>query len=277
PGASLLSSQEFSEYCKEITKKKECEYFENFKDKNLRHNCINQLKEPHAIGNVDWNNEDVVKIFDEFMALYPDRPFQSNTGGMKIPHLLPMYFFLKRTQPKVIIESGVFMGQGTWLFKKASPNSKIISIEIYPEKIKWRNPDGIYMDKDFSEYRWNDINQEDTLLFFDDHIDAVERLKWIKENTNFKKIIFEDNYAIPEGSPSLKYAFDSKREIAFLTQNIKTYYEFPPIYVSEFTRWNTPWINYSTAKPLFNELPVENTILYNEMKDYTWICYVELK
>ena len=62
----------------------------------------------------------------------------------------------------------------------------------------------------------------------------------------------------------------------YLKSTLKTYYEYPPIYIDVMTRWNTKWEKYPTKQPLFNELPNKDTIEYEEFKDYTWICYIEL-
>ena len=40
------------------------------------------------------------------------------------------YLILKNLKPELIIESGVYKGQSTWLIENTLPNSKIISIDI---------------------------------------------------------------------------------------------------------------------------------------------------
>ena len=79
--------------------------------------------------------EKMLELIDEFHQLYQTRPIKDNNGGMKSGHMFPSWFVIKTLQPKYIIESGVWKGLGTWFFEKASPNSKIISIDPNPNFI----------------------------------------------------------------------------------------------------------------------------------------------
>ena len=58
------------------------------------------------------------------------RPIKNNQYGMKIPHLFNLYLVLKKLNPKLIVESGILAGQGTWLMQNACPEAKIISFDI---------------------------------------------------------------------------------------------------------------------------------------------------
>ena len=182
------------------------------------------------------------------------------------------------------------------MFNQASPESIIISIDVNQENIKWKNEKGIYLNKDFTTYNWGNIlkqynvNEEDVLVFFDDHQNALRRIKWIRENTNFKKIMFEDNYPTDQGDcVSIKkilskkdylengvYTKFNENDFNYLASVIKEYYEFPPLYSPKHTRFGNLWTGYDTPEPLFNEPPACDTVEYKEMLDYTWICYLEL-
>ena len=56
------------------------------------------------------------------------------------------------------------------------------------------------------------------------------------------------------------------------------YQEMPPIFKAETTRWDDAWDDkYPTPDPLLltgdkDEYP----LFFEEKKDYTWICYIEL-
>ena len=67
---------------------------------------------------------------DEFHQLYADRPIANNEGGMKSPHLFATFHTLRKLRPLLIIESGVWKGQGTWLMKKALPEVNILSFDV---------------------------------------------------------------------------------------------------------------------------------------------------
>ena len=60
----------------------------------------------------------MVPLLNEFYQLYLQRPIKDNSGGMKSAHMFNTWFILKALQPAYIIESGVWMGQGTWLLRK---------------------------------------------------------------------------------------------------------------------------------------------------------------
>ena len=70
------------------------------------------------IGTPNWTTSDIKNIFDEFVEVYANKPINDNQGGMKAPHAFASYFMLKTLQPRVIIESGVWKGQGTGYLKR---------------------------------------------------------------------------------------------------------------------------------------------------------------
>jgi hypothetical protein len=61
---------------------------------------------------------------------------------------------------------------------------------------------------------------------------------------------------------------------------LEIYYEFPPIYKRELTRWGDKWddSNYPTPEPLLAASDkAKHPIFYEEATTYTWICYIRLK
>ena len=88
---------------------------------------------------------------------------------------------LKKLKPTVIIESGVFAGQSTWLIEKFSENSKIYCFDINLSNLKYKSKKAKYFEKDLSEYNWSKINKSKTLIFFDDHVNFYERLIFSKK------------------------------------------------------------------------------------------------
>ena len=66
----------------------------------------------------------------------------------------------------------------------------------------------------------------------------------------------------------------------YLRQNLEVYYEFPPIFKDERTRWNDAWDNenYPTPEPLLDIVEKEYQQIYkNDAVHYTWMCYAKLK
>jgi hypothetical protein len=43
------------------------------------------------IGNVPWNNNDIINYLDDFLDLYKDRPIKNNQGGMNSVHYFATY------------------------------------------------------------------------------------------------------------------------------------------------------------------------------------------
>ena len=93
--------------------------------------------------------EDMLSSLDEFYNLYLCRPIKNNDGGMRSAHMFHAWLILKKLQPATIIESGVWKGQGTWLFEQASPKSKIISIDPNPKFREYTSDEAKYTSQDF--------------------------------------------------------------------------------------------------------------------------------
>lgn len=221
------------------------------------------------------------------------------------------WFILKSLKPEVLVESGVWRGQGTWLIENTLPGARIICLEPNPQFIEYRSKAAEYLTRDFSRVDWAGFPQEEVLLFFDDHQNALFRLKNAKK-LGFTQMIFEDNYPSNQGDcyslkqilmqePGLKHYGRlrnlglsqyleklsvilrpgiEKSNLQFLKENLKVYYEFPPVFKAEFTRWGDRWDDehYPTEPQLLNTQPTEELAVFTQESDsYNWICYAELK
>lgn len=244
-----------------------------------------------------WTNDELLMCLDEFNSLYNERIIKDNNGGMKSPHMFNAWFIVKNLKPKYIVESGVWKGLGTWFFEKASPNSQIISIDPSPNFRIYTSPKVKYQTTDFLKTDWSFLPKEDTFLFFDDHQNFFQRLKYA-HSLGFKKIVTEDNYPYQQGDcytpkkilSNKDYVIDNAgnrkwykkndEDFKWFNENVSIYQEMPPIFKSEKTRWCDSWNeeNYPTPKPLLTEIYKDKyPQFYSEIKDYTWICYLELK
>ncbi len=247
-----------------------------------------------AIGEPPWSREDLRNKLREFAELYKRRPIANNEGGMRSPHMYLVWFALQELKPKAVIESGVLLGLGTWFFEKACPDAQLYCIDLNLNSIQYRSSKAEYFDRDFSTIDWNHLPKDETVVFFDDHQNAYERVK-IAQGFGFKHLIFEDNYPALQGDCySLKKAFmhagfqlrplppitlwaklsarlktmlgmptaTSERippnaaDAEYLKNNLEIYHEFPPIFQDEFTRWGDPWDrdNYPTPEPLLQSV-----------------------
>ena len=158
------------------------------------------------IGRPPWTKAEILNHIDEFASIYSERPIWDNKGGMKAPHLFGVWFMTRKLQPDLIVESGIWKGQSTWLLEMACPQAKLISIDLDLDRREYISDKAIYYDRDFSEQDWSIITDQ-SLVFFDDHQNAYRRLqqcKWF----GFRHVIFEDNYPASQGDLySLKKAF----------------------------------------------------------------------
>lgn len=151
-----------------------------------------------VIKNAPFDRSEILSSVAEFHDVYSQRPIQDNHGGMKSHHMFATWYMAKTLNPKTIIESGVWMGLGTWILEQACPNSRIISLDLNLSKRKYISNKVEYFERDFTELDYRDIDRSNCLAFFDDHQDALSRLQqcyWL----GIKNVIFEDNYNANEG------------------------------------------------------------------------------
>ena len=211
-----------------------------------------------------FETEELKDSFKKFLEIYERRPFKSNTGGMRLSHCFAFYLFLKKIKPPLIVESGVLRGQGTWLIENICPNAEIICIDIYPHKRIYTSKKAKYYSKDFKYLDWTNI-PENSLAFFDDHQNAVDRLIYAKW-CGFKHLIFEDNFADssePCDTYSLKRAFSNsgftntyknipfkeyfrKLFSCFKMETKKLFYRLSPKLAQKF--FNSPYYYYDLNK-----------------------------
>lgn len=139
-----------------------------------------------------WKKEEILEQLKKFKVIYEQRPIKDNIHGMRFQHMFATFFILKKINPSFVIESGIFRGQSTWLIENTLPNSKILSIDIDLSQRVYISQKAEYSNIDFKNHDFSNL-PEDTLVFFDDHVNHYERLQQAKF-FNIKKIIFEDNY-----------------------------------------------------------------------------------
>ena len=93
-----------------------------------------------------------------------------------------------------------------------------------------------------------------------------------------KKILSNRDYVIDLGGVR---SWNKKKDddLKYFEDNVLIYQEMPPIFKDEVTRWGDNWDdNYPTPQPLLNINEAKKyPQFFEEKKDYTWICYLELK
>lgn len=152
------------------------------------------------------NKKELKKYLFDFYRLYKNRPVKDNKGGMFFGNMFGLYYFLRKIKPKFVIESGVYKGQTSWLIEKVLPNSKILSIDPDLSNREYISKKIEYSNIDFKNQNFKNI-PKNSLVFFDDHQNQIERLmqcKWFGINN----VIFDDNYPVGKGDLyTLKHAY----------------------------------------------------------------------
>ena len=157
----------------------------------------------------NWSYSEMSAKLKKFVKIYRERPIKKNFHGMRFNHMFALYFILLKIKPKVVIESGIFKGQSTWLIKKTLPKCKIFSFDIDLKNRIFISKKVRYFEYDLKYYNFNNFPKE-TLVFLDDHQNHLERLKLLKW-IGFKHVVLEDNYPVGRGDfYTLRHAFSKK-------------------------------------------------------------------
>jgi len=227
-----------------------------------------------------WTNDDMINQLKHFHDLWANRPIANNIGGMRSTPMFQFWFTLQYLKPKIIIESGVFRGLGTYFIQLACPEAQVFCIEPRQDRIRYRHKNAMYFTQDFSKIPWDKyISQSnflDVLFFIDDHQNDFSRIPLCQE-LGIKHILLEDNYAQGTGDCyTLKKAFENEEDSQYLHNVLEIYSELPPVYKGEQWR-GEPW-NHPTSNPLLTkvEYPYQQ-VFYDEQKEYTWFAYAKLK
>ena len=223
-----------------------------------------------AWGKSPFDRDEMVGSISEFEEVYASRPIRDNAGGMKAPHAFGAWYLARKLKPRVIIESGVFHGQGTWFLSKGAPEAEFFCLDPNIDQVKIKIDRAKYFNRDFSRITWDNVDPDNTLVFFDDHQNALDRL--MQANFfGFRHVVFEDNYPprcgdcfslkaalMGQGFPSKDnfwLASDSPWYSEILKSRLDVYAELPPPVVSEKTRWGEAWTDdaFPTPRPLFTD------------------------
>lgn len=149
-----------------------------------------------------------------FEQIYKTRPDKKEVGSSGYSNMKHLYDYCMELEPEIIIESGVWKGNSSYLFRKALPRSTVICFDIDFSNLIWRCHSIDYFEYDIEESVFGELPDEDyvlfkydvdeisdfirfivkdsILLFFDDHVNQEKRLKWLIKH-KFRHAIFDDN------------------------------------------------------------------------------------
>lgn len=127
-----------------------------------------------------------------FYDLAPRSPVTAKKGGNGFNGSLQIFALASLLQPKVVIESGVFRGQTTWVLRQACPSASIFCFDVDLSNLVYKDREAIYSEADWAEFDLSSLPTADTLAFFDDHIDQGRRVLEAKQR-GIKQLLFDDN------------------------------------------------------------------------------------
>jgi hypothetical protein len=157
-----------------------------------------QMPIPDDIGSVPWDRSQLRDAVGAFAEVYARRPIQDNRGGMQFNHCFAVWFVLRTLRPPVVVESGVFKGQGTWLIEQACPEATIYCLDVNLDRREWRSDRAVYLQNDLMSVDWTNRDLSEAVMVFDDHTNAYRRMlemAWL----GCRRAIFEDNFPVGEG------------------------------------------------------------------------------
>jgi hypothetical protein len=254
--------------------------------KNLKKQVA--VLEPHLLDSYYYKEIPEGK-FLEFLNLYRQRPIETNYFGMGSSGNFYLWYLIKQAKPTLVVESGVWRGQSTWVIEQAAPDAKIISIDPHLNARFYFSNRAKYLTQDFSLLDLQDQKDERILCFFDDHQNAYERVVQAYKK-GVKYLIFDDNYPIGYddnlSNPhlTLRNIFESKVHSAkanLLKMIVKKYCIMPQIIAKPVCFTDGRCIQQVPAIwQSLNELPVEMRDsmrpFYNDATGYRWTTFVEL-
>tara|TARA_Y200000002_G_scaffold382196_1_gene398448 strand:- start:2232 stop:3194 length:963 start_codon:yes stop_codon:yes gene_type:complete len=153
-------------------------------------------------------------------------------GGIPEKDFLLLWCLHKFYRTEKYIESGVFIGSSLFASISSLKNAKIIGIDPNLKNLKLTNDliskCELIDNKDFSEIDFGDVSKLRSLVFFDDHINAAERIIE-SHKKGFKFLIFDDASGLEGISERLYPAFPTI-PLIMNSNNISTGEEFSWIY-----------------------------------------------
>ena len=214
-----------------------------------------------------WSIADLRAALPEFKRIYVGRPQGRNLHGIGINHAFALWATIRYVKPLIVIESGVYMGQGTYFIRQAAgPEAAIYCLD--PRHDHQLLEGNIYRDtsprtsyytgstfRDFGDLPWLQLIPQHararTLLVLDDHMSAIKRVQqalgfgfehiWYEDNSGPDysfgrmcsrrpvplRVVYADNFGTVSHNISRE---EHEANVAYIKRRLKKYYEFPPIF-----------------------------------------------
>lgn len=194
----------------------------------------------------DWMRErdELLNELRQFAEIIKNRPFQ-NEYGLRGVSAFALYWFIKKIDPTLVVEVGVWRGFGTWLIEQAAPNAEIICMDpifMFEGYLDMDRVGRVYRSgraqcsaQDFSCSRIMTIAAEHArpMAFFDDHQNKLPRLFQARE-AGIKDIVFDDNTSAFYTHRTLEQERHDPTSLAILESEVREYQIFPALWDVDF-------------------------------------------
>ncbi|OIP90866.1 MAG: hypothetical protein AUK55_12205 [Syntrophobacteraceae bacterium CG2_30_61_12] len=172
--------------------------------------------EVHQPASLSISPQELQQTTEEFLRIYPQRPIKINTGGTGLGANYWMFVVLRQIKPNLIIESGVWKGQSSWLLRQARPTAEIHAFDICLNNMLHKEPSIAYHECDWIAENIFNRQPNEGLVFFDDHSNQAKRVREAYDR-GFKWLLFDDNVPTDQinrigrpALPSISMLFDPK-------------------------------------------------------------------
>ena len=192
------------------------------------------------IGTLPWTLDDFRKELQEFRHAYDARPVSHSISGSNLFHAFGQWCIIRMLKPKFIVESGVMLGWGTFMLRKAAGEGTHI-IVLSPQKpsnaaiadkqkyYEDSGPSSYLTDDKFQDFKtvdWSEVGIDtaekklSTLIYFDDHQSGYRRLIEA-QRAGFVHVMYDDGYPWPGDNYALKQACDKTGYLEVVRQTLK--------------------------------------------------------
>jgi len=128
----------------------------------------------------------------EFLETYKRRPVVDNRGGSGFHNCFWMFVIARILRPSLIVESGVWRGQSSWILSAASPGATLHGFDLDLRKAPPSSASIRYHEMDWAGFAFGEVDPSDSLCFFDCHVNQALRVREAYDR-GFRLLLFDDN------------------------------------------------------------------------------------
>ncbi|MDB5557329.1 MAG: hypothetical protein JWQ36_263 [Enterovirga sp.] len=178
-----------------------------------------------------------------FYEAYLVSPYRGQSGGSRYNNLLLLFLIGKAVAPRLIMDSGTYMGASAWALRLSSPHARLLSFDLDLSRLRLRMPGVEYVETDWTAFDWSGLPTAEGLCYFDDHVDQARRLLEAAER-GFPLAIFDDDFPVTSFAPmagngnalpKIEFVLDDElrqdREVTWVDQGVRRSWRVDPAYL----------------------------------------------